>query len=127
MAKQQQHKAVELAAVICGYARRKDRSVSIRIATQSEAPTDLIQWLDERQDRKEVTVLIADDANAQALSYQGERDKKGNSLSQQLRTALWSQHKVMLEHGVRNVPQEFADYYDLRMNEFIEFIKFDDC
>lgn len=115
-----QHKAIELPAVICGYTRRKDRSVSIRIATQCEAGTDLIQWLDERQDRSEVTVLIADDPEAQALAYEGPKDAKGRAMSQQLRGALYGQHKALLEAGVRNVPESWEVYYAMRMEELVQ-------
>lgn len=109
-------RAVELSCVVAGHTRRKDQSISIRLQTMQEGPVSLATWLDSRHN-KEVVVLIADDAEAQALSYRGEVNHKGQTKSQKLRAHLYTLWKTLVEQGI-NVP-DWPIYYDMTLDDII--------
>lgn len=110
------HRAVELSCVVSGHTRHNDNSITVRVRTMQEAPHSLATWLDERKN-KEVTVLVADDSTAQALSYKGETDGKGRTWSQKIRTQLYSAWTELREQGLPNVPEKFETYYNMEMED----------
>lgn len=109
-------KAVEISAVVAGHTRHADRSITVRIRTMTEAPVKLATWLDERKD-KEVTVLIADDMEAQAKSYKGQNKGKNQSPSQRLRNGIYGYWNHLREQGETLL--EFEEFYDREMKGLI--------
>lgn len=110
-------KAVQFDTILDGVTRRADRSLAIRLSTQLEGSPELMAWLDGHH-KGHLSVLLAEDQQADAEDYTGAKDDKGRTPSQKLRTEIWKHWKTLQDHNACN--QEFAEFYDSEMGRIID-------
>ncbi len=109
-------------AILDGYQRRKDRSVSLRLLTQEQTSQDLMN-IDSLLDTFGILYFRADDAPEDSVTFK-ELDSieldlydKKKTQSQRLRAVLYKLYKQEGGEG------EFKDYYKVKTEKIIEHFK----
>lgn len=108
--------AIELNCTFTSHRLKADKSVSLTFASALEADEDLMASLFNFH-QQEVTLLIANDRKANALSYKGEKNEEGETPSQELRQVIWQKWQRAAEEGHI---EPFPSYYNRQMRKIIE-------
>ena len=109
-------------AILDGYQRRKDRSVSLRLLTQEQTSQDLMN-IDSLLDTFGILYFRADDSPEDSVPFE-ELDSieldlydKKKTQSQRLRAVLYKLYKQEGGEG------EFKDYYKVKTEKIIQHFK----